>query len=730
MDKKELDIDFNKWESTLTYRQRKLANTQCDEKYGCTVPELYEKLRAQLDSKDDLLVAEAFELPNNDKIVDISNWPVEQKIAYSNYIMKTEHDVIIIAFDDKAFHDKEEYDAIDALYQKFQSEITTDRRTLSDNYSLAIWGKTVTDMYKYVVSIKETDQNKIHQLFRESIIDKTLSQTIDIYKDSDALHKEMMKIDAFTNSESFYESSVLEESIGKIENEDEAFNYYKELPPIVPFLTFDEYCEYNEDCNTTAHSYVFIENGRDYYLTLKELQAKDDEQAQLKLGWNPAIPINVDTVEKARIRQAEWMNERYSNLQIIDISDMDVQLEDSILEANDNTILDASFMLKPVYIVLSFANTVFGNVINKFKHSEYSHAGISFDSSLDNIYTYNFQPGKINGFTKESIKDYHNAKDKNGDVKLMVNTIFVPHDAWAKMKETLKFYENNKDKSRYGFENLINFVTNKAKDSANSIYMVCSQFVDNLLKAANIDLTNKSSNLVAPADFEKPKEGSKVFVLFKGWKKDYEKKEIDKKVKALEKANSYKVLNVMENAELVEYLFSCHLENFFTCDSIDPIVHESLTKIRTILTPTPAIVVNEFKLPVRFSANGDLNIDLPANLQAEYEESHKLLSMYDESNMNGIKHEVARMFYLNSIIEKKLQRMKKTDKNFKTLMDLRARILNDYTTYFKVIKSAEPDFDFLSYIKSTEYWNKTVVIDGHTLKYSGAYIKKAIDLLK
>lgn len=734
MNKEELDLEFNKWESTLTYRQRKLANMKCDQEYGCTVPELYDKLNAQLASKDDMLI-ESLEVPEIDiNLPRMIDWPLEEKIKTAKEIMAKEEDIIILIDYQRDNITEEELAELEDMYHKFESEISHDRRILSDNYSLSLWGKSVTDMYKLIKSRNESHDNKLMStndpLIRESVIDKTLSQTIDIYTESDALHREMMKIDAQINSESFYESSVLQESLKEIK--ENSIDYNKELPNVTPFLTFDEYCEYNEDTDATPYSYTFIENGKEYYDTIKKMQKNVLIEQQLKLGWNPAIPINSDTIKVAKSRQVKWFSEYYNGIQIIDISDMDTQLEDAVLEAEtDNTLLKPEVLLKPVYIVLSFANTLFGNIITGFKHSEYSHAGISFDSSLDNIYTYNFQPDKkINGFTKESVKDYHNALNKKGDVKLMVNTIFVPEDAWKKMKETLSYYESNKDKSRYGFKNLLDFVTNKVKDSANSIYMVCSQFVDNLLKAANIDITNKSSNLVSPGDFEKPKEGSKMFVLFKGWKKDYDKKAIDKKVKALEKANTFQALNVMENAELIDHIFSCNLENFFNCDSNDPIVHESLVKIRALLTPTPAIVVNEFKLPIRFSDNGDLNIDLPSSLQAEYEESHKLLSMYDETNLNGIKHEVARMFYLNTIIERKLKRMKKSDKDFKSLMDLRARVLNDYTTYFKVIKAAEPNFDFLNYIKSTEYWNKTVVIDGTTLKYSGAFIKKAIDLLK
>lgn len=727
----ELKSDFNKWESTLTYRQRKLSNMQCEEKYGCTVPELYDKLNAQLTTNEDLLnLKEDFEFKINDVAGDTIE-TLDQKIQKSMDIMEKDHDIIILIDDGKESLTPDEIGAIKALYLKFQSDINYSRRKMSNDYSLAIWGKSVTDMYKYLLSKAQissdviSDADPVFTVEDTIIRDITLQQTVELYENSDPFHRELMKIDAYTSRESLYETAVLQNIV---EGSTPEFSYESELPSITPFLTYSEYCSYFENCYTTPHCYTMIEDGKKYYNTIKALQEIHNSEAQLELGWNPAIPINPETIKVARDRQVKWMDENCRNIQIIDISNLDTQLEDAILEATDNTILDPKTMLKPIYIVLSFANTTFGKIITAFKGSEYSHAGISFDTSLDNIYTFNLQPTyNHNGFTKESIKEYQN---KKGDVKLQVNTIFVPIAAWEKMKETLKYYEENKDKTRYGIRNIFDFVINKSRDTVNSLYMVCSQFVDNLLKIANIDITHKSSNLVAPGDFEKPKEGSKIFTIFKGWKKDYDKKQIDKKVKALEKANTFQQLNIMEATAIADHIFKNLIENFYTCDSENPNIHESLVKIRKMLTPTAGIVITEFKLPIRFTDNGSLDIDLPKNLQSEYEESHKLLSMYDESNMNGIKHEVARMFYLNGIIEKKLQRMKKTDKDFKTLMDLRARVLNDYTTYFKVIKHKEPEFDFVNYLKGTEYWNKSVTIDGATLKYSGAYIKKAIQLLK
>ena len=104
--------------------------------------------------------------------------------------------------------------------------------------------------------------------------------------------------------------------------------------------------------------------------------------------------------------------------------------------------------------------------------------------------------------------------------------------------------------------------------------------------------------------------------------------------------------------------------------------------------------------------------------------------MYDETNIQGIKHELARLYYLNNVIEKKLKKIKKSDKDYKELIDLRARILNDFSTYFKLVKTIEKDFDFMEYMKSSEYYNKYLVVDGSTLKQSGSLIKKFINSIK
>ena len=67
--------------------------------------------------------------------------------------------------------------------------------------------------------------------------------------------------------------------------------------------------------------------------------------------------------------------------------------------------------LYPIYIVLSFSDTFFGNIIKKVKHCTYSHAGLTKDSDLREIVTFKFNVGKANGFTIEKLDTYLSASN-------------------------------------------------------------------------------------------------------------------------------------------------------------------------------------------------------------------------------------------------------------------------------------------------------------------------------
>lgn len=509
------------------------------------------------------------------------------------------------------------------------------------------------------------------------------------------------------------------------ESQENQHDYRKDMPSVVPYFTPDEYRNLNESSPIIGDfDYIFMENGKDYVSVIRKLQSNMGinpknsryfEEMILRLGWNPHVEINKISLTYARNKQANWLNE-HKEIQIVDVSNIST---DIVQEA-------ASSKLEPVFICLSYTGTFFGNLINWWKHSQYSHAALSLDSSLKKLWSYNRTPDKtIDGLSIESIDEYHNPK-LNGDCNLYVAAAFVTKEVKKKIEDTLEWYKKNQKNTKYSFKVIAQIVLNKSEDTVYSMNMVCSQFVDNIFKIAGADISGKPNNLVSPQDFTSyVSKEKKVYKLFEGYKSKYNPKEIDKKVRAIQATltNGRKKKN---KNEIKKDMKEPKLESFFT-ECIDDVFIESiLSEAYNILKIVPIV---EARAPVGFTKKGDLYIDTPKDLEQEYKEAHRLLLAYDESNIQGIKHELARLFYLNSIIETKMKRMDKDSKEFKDLLRLRARVLNDFNTYLKLVVSIEKDFDFTTYMKQSEYYNKTVVIGSDTLKYTSKYIKQLMGIM-
>ena len=73
--------------------------------------------------------------------------------------------------------------------------------------------------------------------------------------------------------------------------------------------------------------------------------------------------------------------------------------------------------------------------------------------------------------------------------------------------------------------NILNILIGRARDTGMS--MVCSQFVSYILHKADIKLVDKPDNLVEPKDLSTI-VNPRVYKLYEGAAKDYDKKKIDR----------------------------------------------------------------------------------------------------------------------------------------------------------------------------------------------------------
>ena len=130
------------------------------------------------------------------------------------------------------------------------------------------------------------------------------------------------------------------------------------------------------------------------------------------------------------------------------------------------------------------------------------------------------------------------------------------------------------------------------------------------------------------------------------------------------------------------------------------------------------------EFPVEFNKNGDLILRLKnIDYEEEYQKSHKLLKEYDSrKNIDGMKYELARLWYINNNLEAKIFSTKKDNRSKE--VRLRARVLSDFNKYLKIVLKEDNRFNFTEYFERSPYSDKAIKIHSSTLDYSIQYIKK------
>lgn len=160
---------------------------------------------------------------------------------------------------------------------------------------------------------------------------------------------------------------------------------------------------------------------------------------------------------------------------------------------------------KPVYIVLMSGNGAISKAVQKTTLSAISHAGISFDSSMQRIYSFGMfnknrseDAPRKNGFRIDSF-----FTDNHKDVTMSVYAGYMSNENFNKMKD---FVENNyvgNKETDYSLGTIWKQLWHSDKEShkPKDMHLVCSTFVNRVLKEAGVDITGK--HLPSPHDFDR-----------------------------------------------------------------------------------------------------------------------------------------------------------------------------------------------------------------------------------
>lgn len=242
------------------------------------------------------------------------------------------------------------------------------------------------------------------------------------------------------------------------------------------------------------------------------------------LGWNPEIPFNEEALERVR-------NSKHT-MHIFREVDAEDYIK-SIHSFNEATYEELKDKIVPVYICLFSGKALHSRAIEWYTHTEWSHAAMSFDSSMKQMYTFNANnnvsaDGKSAGFTIESIDKYWKI---DPSIKFKVHALFVTAAQRDMMRDAVDWYIKHQDDTKYSMKTIINIFFKKASDFGNEFKnkteMVCSQFVYTILAIANLKLkVTKDASLVSPGDLDKSID-DRLFSMFIGGIGLYSSKKID-----------------------------------------------------------------------------------------------------------------------------------------------------------------------------------------------------------
>ena len=576
-------------------------------------------------------------------------------------------------------------DNIDIQFNKYLAQ-PNNKRQAADWKALEIFGVDNPNLYRFIkhgiANIEPEKENSIY----------SLGQHLKFLK-------EEYKPTSFTETvEAKHLEKKILERIKKLSKEQEYKCEYMYIPYFHPkeIAELEGYYsdEVDDECNSIFKEYMNYfygyENnfnpikwdGKVRFLNYKLEYAKDDnernmyKQSLVKIGWNPEIKYNAENQLKAKDRHERMLQEDYKHVSILN-------MEPLFNVFNESEAIQESKMQKlyPVSIVLVRGDSKFSDAIVKVTKGPYSHSALCLDNDFKRLYSFNmnntFNHG--GGLSLESINNY--PQDNN----VAVFTFFIDKDRYDTMNKNVQDLLYDIKNSRYSIANILTLPFKKVNLNMTD-KMICSQFVDKMLKLANIDLTGADSSKVTPNYLYSMCIGnSKVYKIYEGPVKDFNYNKATKFVDSLARRPKILSESVLEQFTINQYQY--------------------------------AVVSEAKKLPIQINDKGDVLLNNPViDFEAEYSASHKLLMQYDKiNNSEGMKYELARLYYMNYLLEKKIysnKYKKKKDANIK----VRARILNDFNKYMKSLLKINPNFNFSQYYESSPFYANTIQIDNGTVK--------------
>ena len=757
-----------------TYVNRKRSDAKSIEIYGYTNPERYNYLKKK--------ILDPIEDYNKGEIVnsDTTNSDVTKKdvhdMGIANDVTDTDPATITESANSKArewsvgsnipiVYNTRNLDRLEKYYNDFLSA-GHDNKRRSNDASIAIYGMNNIDRYNKMKDMILHKQDMIgdeyDDEFDEIKSDSPVSELCYRLNYEDISDTEraniLLKLSYLEQSTESYVDKIY---LNRVIDESLSYRYEKDNKKMstLPFFSPSEMIDLGVFSNNNMYSnnpdntevadgfttrqwfdvYQDIFNGAiaenrmafDWMTKVRELYRDYDQikesgdiekinarkQSILELGWNPEIEFTQENMVLADNRINALLEFKQARIKHVDLTQID--------DANDPDMnAEERKDISPIYVILSRGKKWYSDVISKVTKSEYSHASVGTDHTMNNNYSY-----LTGGFKKEDLKSY-------GDDRITVFTFFVNNKYAQKFKEKLEDFKQHASDSIYDLSKMFDYVVNNTKERADEYAQVCSTFVNKILTSAGIPLEKPKRGIATPEDINRSMNKNAIYKIFDGKATEYDADKAGKKIKKLLSSNSVKVLKeesfILNEANLIlDYLNESNSidQIHYLWEHRDILNDKSKTIVETYLSQYTEVAVMEISdLPIQFNDDGDLLIykikKSDFDYHKELKDSIKLMKLYEsQDNYDGMKYELAKLWYMNQTIESKLEKSSN-----KKLVDARSNILNAFYTYCEKVMKYEKDWNFVTYYESTPYSKEGVKINKSTLINTGKLLKGILTL--
>lgn len=146
-----------------------------------------------------------------------------------------------------------------------------------------------------------------------------------------------------------------------------------------------------------------------------------------------------------------------------------------------------------IYILLTDTNSSFSKLEKWFLDTNFSHASISFNSKLQDIYAFN-----DDGFVREDIKK----SELLYNADYSIYRLDLTKSEWMKAVQAMKEFLDNPQKFKYSDAGLVRLVLGRPKEYDHKFF--CSEFVAHIINAVDPKYMNyEHRSMVSPEDLSR-----------------------------------------------------------------------------------------------------------------------------------------------------------------------------------------------------------------------------------